>query len=349
MPSINPSFLNKLSFSQDDATTLTALGKCLGKQQLYKKQKLSTLEGLQTQASIESADSSNRLEGITAPAARIKALVEKSTKPLNRSEQEIAGYRDALKLIHQAGSDIPVSVNVIQQLHHSLYKHMSQEGGNWKTTDNEIVEKDTDGEIVRVRFKAVPAVATPQAMQDLVENYDQALTDGREAMVTIPLFVLDFLCIHPYRDGNGRVSRLLTGLLLYHAGYEVGRYISLEKRFLETSEQYYETLEVSSQGWQESKHDVMPWVQYFWGVMLSAYQLFEDRVGNIETGQGSKTKRIRDAAGRKVIPFTMSDIKSEVPDISRDMIRTVLRAMRDDGLIRVEGRGRGARWIPNNR
>ena len=349
MPSINPSFLNKLSFSQDDAATLTALGKCLGKQELYKKQKLSTLESLQTQATIESADSSNRLEGITAPAARIKALVENTTKPLNRSEQEIAGYRDALKLIHQAGPDMPVTVNVIQQLHQSLYKHMAQEGGHWKTTDNEIVEKDAEGEIVRVRFKAVPAIATPQSMQDLVENNDQALTDGLEAMVTIPLFVLDFLCIHPYRDGNGRVSRLLTGLLLYRAGYEVGRYISLEKRFLETSEQYYDTLEASSQGWHESQHDVMPWMQYFWGVMISAYQLFEDRVGNIETGQGSKTKRIRDAAGRKVIPFTITDIKNEVPDISRDMIRTVLRAMRDDGLIRVEGRGRAARWIPTNR
>jgi len=160
------------------------------------------------------------------------------------------------------------------------------------------------------------------------------------------LFILDFLCIHPFRDGNGRISRLLTGLLLYHAGYLVGRYISLERLFLETSETYYEALESGSQGWHESQHDAMPWVGYFWGIMLSAYHKFEERVGNIEEGRGSKTKRIRDAVGRKVIPFTMSDIKSDVPDISRDMIRYVLRAMKNEGRVRVEGRGPAARWIP---
>ncbi len=348
MPSLSAKQLNELQFSQEDVATLVALGECLGKQELLRKQKRETLLGLQKVAAIESADSSNRLEGITAPQARIEALVADSVVPRDRSEQEIAGYRDAMKHIHQDAQDIPITINVILQLHQWLYRYLGEEGGHWKTVDNEIVEKDADGNVIRVRFSAVPAVSTPQAVQDLVDHYRQSLADGRDAMVVVPLFVLDLLCIHPFRDGNGRVSRLLTNLLLYRAGYEVGRYISLERHFWETRESYYNALEASSQGWHDNEHDVMPWVRYFWGVLLSAYKEFEERVGNIEKGRGSKTRRIRAAVERKVSPFTISDIKRELPDISRDMIRTVLRQIRSEGLLRVEGRGRGARWIPTD-
>ena len=325
---------------------LRALGESLGKQKLFIKQKSEVLEGLQMVAAIESTDSSNRLEGIVAPQARIKALVKDRVEPRDRSEQEIAGYRDAMELIHQAGKDMPVSSNVVLQLHSRLYSYLSEEGGSWKSIDNEIVEKDADGNITRVRFKAVSALATPQSMQDLVDNYDQALADGLDPIVIIPLFILDFLCIHPFRDGNGRVSRLLTGQLLYRAGYNVGRYISLERRFLETSETYYETLERSSQGWHDNEHDAMSWVRYFWGVILSAYREFEERVGNIEAGSGSKSKRVREAVERKVVPFRSAELKREVPDVSRDTIRMVLREMKKEGAIRSEGHGRGARWIP---
>jgi len=346
MPSLLPKLLKDLQFSQDDVATLRALGESLGKQKLFMKQKAEVLEGLQTVAAIESTDSSNRLEGIIAPKARIRALVKDRVEPRDRSEQEIAGYRDAMELIHQAGKDMPVSSNVVLQLHSRLYTYMSEAGGCWKSTDNEIVEKDADGNTTRVRFKAVSAVATPQAMQDLVENYDQAIADGLDPIVIIPLFILDFLCIHPFRDGNGRVSRLLTGQLLYRAGYNVGRYISLERLLLETSETYYETLERSSQGWHENEHDALSWVRYFWGVILSAYQEFEERVGNIEAGSGSKSKRVREAVERKVVPFRSAELKSEVPDISRDTIRLVLREMKKEGRIRSEGHGRGVRWIP---
>lgn len=346
MPSLLPKLLNDQSYSQDDLATLRAIGQSLGKQELFVKQSPEVLEGLQTVAAVESTESSNRLEGIIVPQARIKALVKDRVEPRNRSEQEIAGYRDAMELIHQAGKDMPVTSNAILQLHNRLYTYMGEEGGHWKSTDNEIVEKDADGNVTRVRFKAVSAVATPQAIQDLADNHDQALADGRDPMLIIPLFILDFLCIHPFRDGNGRVSRLLTGQLLYRAGYDVGRFISLEKRFLETSETYYETLERSSQGWQDNKHDPMPWVRYFWGVILSAYQEFEDRVGNIEAGSGSKSKRVREAIERKVVPFRSADLKREVPDVSRDTIRMVLREMKKEGKIKSEGRGPGVRWIP---
>ena len=346
MPSLSPKCLKDLTFSHEDGATLRALGECLGKQKLYVKQRPETLESLRTVAAIESTDSSNRLEGITAPAARIAALVKREVQPRNRSEQEIAGYRDAMELIHQTGKDMLVTTNVILQLHQRLYDYMAEEGGHWKTTDNEIVEKDADGNVTRIRFKAVSAVSTPQAMKDLTKNYDQALVDGRDPTVIIPLFILDFLCIHPYRDGNGRVSRLLTGLLLYHAGYEVGRYISLERLIEQSSKTYYEVLETSSQGWHESEHDVMPWVRYFWGVLLLAYQEFEDRVGNIEEGSGLKQERVREAVKRKVVPFKLAELRRDVPGVSGGTIRLVLREMKKEGLIRPEGRGPGARWIP---
>ena len=168
---------------------------------------------------------------------------------------------------------------------------------------------------------------------------------GVEPLVLVPLAVLDFLCIHPFRDGNGRVSRLLTLLLLYHFGYDVGRYISLERVVEQSRETYYEALARSSQGWHEGRHDVRPWLEYFWGVLLRAYREFEERVDTLSIGKGSKTQLVRDAVGRRVGPFSISDIEADSPGVSRDMVRVVLRQLRDEGAITPQGRGRGARWI----
>ena len=168
-------------------------------------------------------------------------------------------------------------------------------------------------------------------------------------MVVIPLAILDFLCVHPFRDGNGRAARLLTLLLLYHFEYRVGRYISLERIFEESKETYYETLERCSQGWHQGKHNAYPWMDYFWGVLLRAYREFEERVGNIRTGKGSKTEQIRNAVERRIGPFAISDIESDCPWISREMIRLVLRQLRDERAIVLQGKGRGAKWIRKNR
>lgn len=344
MPSLKPEFLNALRYSNDDLATLRRLGECRGKQQLYVKQRPQALEQLRKGALIESTDASNRLEGITAPPDRLKALVEQTDEPQNRSEQEIAGYREALELIHQSGPDMPVTTNVIRQLHQRIYRYMPQDGGHWKSVDNKIVERDETGAEVRVRFEAVPAVATPHAMEDLVVDYGRAIDDGEDSMIVIPLFVLDFLCIHPFRDGNGRVSRLLNLMLLYHAGYEVGRYISLERLFEQSSQSYYETLEKSSQGWQQSRHDVMPWLTYCWGILIRAYGEFEQRVGKVYAGRGSKSQRVRAAIERKVAPFGIADIEREVPDVSRETVRNVLREMKKDGRVKTKGRGRGSKW-----
>ena len=211
--------------------------------------------------------------------------------------------------------------------------------------DNEIVEKNPDGSVKRVRFRPVSAVGTPQAMEDLVRLYHEgADVHSREPLVLIPLTILDFLCVHPFTDGNGRTARLLTLMLLYQSNYEVGRFISLERIIEESKDTYYETLEASSQHWHEGDHDVHPWLNYFWGVLIRAYKEFEERVGTIEGGKGSKTELVRNTVNRKQLPFAISEIEADCPGVSREMIRIVLRQMRDEGLIELHGKGRGSKW-----
>jgi Fic family protein len=302
------------------------------------------LESLRQVALVESSESSNRLEGITADHRRLEELVSRQQKPRDRSEQEIAGYRDALALIHESPKDVPFAVNTIRQIHSTICRYLPGGGGSWKATDNEIVERAPDGSILRVRFKAVGVVATPQATEDLVARYMRAIHgQGHEPLVVVQLAVLDFLCIHPFQDGNGRVARLLTLLLLYHFDYEVGRYISLERIFEETKESYYDTLEASCRKWHEAQHDSGPWLRYFWGVLLRSHREFEECVGAIRRGRGSKSQQVRAAVERRVTPFPISDLERDCPGVSRDTIRLVLRTLHEEGIVTVEGRGPGAR------
>ncbi len=339
--SFTPEFLARLSFTADQVAALGALGEARGRQELFVHQQPERLESLRQVAVIESTESSNRIEGIAAPRHRIEALVLRPTAPRDRSEQEIAGYRDALSLIHESHAHMPFSVNVLLQLHGMLYRYHPAEGGRFKMADNAIVERHADG-ATRVRFHPTPAIQTPQAMEALVEGYRRATR--LPPLVAIPLAVLDLLCIHPFSDGNGRVARLATLLLLYRHGYSVGRYISLERIFEESKESYYDTLERSSQGWHEGAHDPHPWLDYFWGALLRAYREFEDRVSVLSSGRGSKSELVRDAIHRRIGPFAISDIERDCPGVSRELVRLVLRQMRDEGALVLEGRGRGAKW-----
>ncbi len=344
MHSLPPEFLTGLRFDGLQMATLRALGEYRGKQQLYVAQSPEVLNGLRQIAVIESTESSNRLEGVVVPKDRLKSLVIKNATPQNRSEQEVAGYRDALGLIHESAEHMHFAENVILQLHSILYRYMPQPGGQWKSTNNDIIEKHSDG-TVRVRFHPVAAHLTPMSMHDLVGRYGTAVSQHlADPLVLVPLCILDFLCIHPFPDGNGRVARLLTLLLLYQFDYAVGRYISLERIFEESKESYYETLETSSQGWHEGKHDVLPWLNYFWGSLLRAYKEFEERVGTIERGRGAKSERVRNEILKRTIPFSISDIENDCPGVSRDMVRLVLRAMKAEGVIAPMGKGRSAKW-----
>ncbi len=344
MHSLSDKYLNNLSFNSEQASILRAIGEYRGKQALFFKQSPETLETLRMVAKIESSESSNRLEGIELSHKKIEELVLKDTAPISRSEQEIAGYRDALNLIHESGEHMPFTTNVVLQLHGILCRYLSNPGGKWKSNDNKIIETHPDG-TKRVRFVPTKAFFTPTAMDQLTNEYLNAVEQQKlDAIILIPLAILDFLCIHPFTDGNGRMSRLLTLMLLYQFDYQVGHYISLERIFEDSKESYYETLEASSKDWHEEKHDVNPWLNYFWGTILRAYREFEERVGIVSTNKGSKTELIRNTISRRIEPFSIGVIESDCPGISREMIRIVLRQMRDEGTIKAIGKGRGALW-----
>ena len=345
MHSLLPDFLAKLRFDAQQLATLRALGEYRGKQQLFVAQSPEVLSDLRQVAVVESTESSNRLEGVVVAPHRLKSLVLKNATPQSRSEQEVAGYRDALGLIHESGEEMPFSEGTILQLHSMLYRYMPQPGGHWKATNNDIIERHPDGSS-RIRFRPVAAHLTPMAMTDMMARYRTALDQHlADPLVLVPLVVLDFLSIHPFPDGNGRMARLLTLQLLYHFDYAVGRFISLERIFEESKESYYETLEASSQGWHEGEHNIAPWLDYFWGALLRAYKEFEERVGTIERGRGAKGDRVRAEILKRQLPFSITDIEEACPGISRDTVRLVLRTMKTEGLISPMGKGRGAKWI----
>ena len=344
MHSLTPDYLTKLRFDTQQLATLRALGEYRGKQRLYMAQSRDVLSDLRQVAVVESTESSNRLEGVVVAASRLKSLVLKNAAPKSRSEQEVAGYRDALALIHESAEQMPFAEGTMLQLHGTLYRYLPQPGGRWKSTNNDITERHPDGS-ARIRFRPTTAHLTPMAMADLVARYRTALDQHlADPLVLIPLVVLDFLCIHPFPDGNGRMARLLTLQLLYHFDYAVGRFISLERIFEESKESYYETLEASSQGWHDAAHNCAPWVDYFWGALLAAYKEFEQRVGTIERGRGAKGDRVRAEILKRQLPFSISEIEQACPGVSRDMVRLVLRAMKAEGLIAPTGKGRGAKW-----
>jgi Fic family protein len=344
MKSLAPTYLEKIVIPQRLITTIRLLGEYKGKQELYQQQAPEMLENLRQVALIQSTESSNRLEGIVADEKRLRALMAEKTEPANRSEAEIAGYRDVLNTVHSSYGHIPFSDNVVLQLHRDLMKYCGKEGGRWKSAANEITETLPDGG-KHIRFVPVSPHQTAEYMRLLHERYnDLAREQVWEPLLLIPLYVLDFLCIHPFLDGNGRMARLLTVLLLYHNGYEVGRYISLERIVEQTKESYYDTLYVSSQGWHEGNHDILPWLEYLLGTILAGYREFEGRFGLVSSGVGSKTDMILNAIDGMIADFSISDLERSCPTVSRDMIRHVLVTLRNDGKIENLSKGKYARW-----
>lgn len=344
MKSFEPKFLQAIKIPHQIVGMIRQIGEYKGRQELYQKQAPEMLENLRRIALIQSTESSNRLEGITADRERIKELLAKKTKPQNRSESEIAGYRDVLNTIHANTTHIQVTDRIVLQLHRDLMKYSGKEGGKWKSVANEITEVLADGSL-NVRFIPVEPFQTAEYMKALHQYFQENLRQDRlDALLLIPLYILDFLCIHPFLDGNGRMARLLTVLLLYHQGYEVGRYISLERIVEQTKESYYETLQKSSIGWHSAKHDVLPWVEYFLSTILAAYREFENRVGKVSTGPGSKMDMVTSAIDSFIGDFTLSDLEQACPAVGKDWIRKLLQRLKSDGKVEIIGKGRYARW-----
>jgi len=345
MESFEPGFIERQLIPQNLLRTIRLIGEYKGKQELFKEQSPQVLQTLRQAAIIQSTESSNRIEGITVPLERIKELVAEKTTPRDRSEQEIAGYRDVLSTIHSSYGHIPFTPGVVLQLHRDLYQFSVGEGGRWKSVDNQISQTYPDGTKV-VRFQPLAAYATPSAMERLHEQFNRLWqSEEFEPLLLIPTYVLDFLCIHPFSDGNGRMARLLTLLLLYKAGYEVGRFISLERIVERTKESYYDTLYQSSQRWHQRQHSLLPWWEYFLGVLvLSAYRDFEQRVGLVTSTKGAKTAMVLDSINNIVGDFSIKHLQEQCPTVGIDLIRRILRQERKAGRLECLGRGPDARW-----
>ena len=343
MRSFGSQYLSRLNLPGSTAWLVGACMEAKGKQDLWLRQKPEVLEALRELAVIQSTESSNRIEGVTVAPDRLRPLVLGEVEPVERPEEELLGYRRALDWIHTHHDHIGITPTSIRRLHELCQGGFSGDAGEWKTRNNEIVEIMANGER-RVRFVPLPPEETSAAMEQLCLAYrDLARQDAHPALVAIGVLVFDFLCVHPFRDGNGRVARLLALLLLRRHGFHVGCYISLERIIEETKETYYESLHRSSHGWHEAKHDLIPWLNYFLSTVRLAYRTIEKRVEKV-VASGGKSELVRQAIARQTGPFSLADIRSQCPSVSAPAIKKVLSQLRDDGRVRLSGRGRGARW-----
>ena len=324
----------------DIVALLTQIHEFKGEQNLFIEANSDTLTQLVEVAKIQSTEASNKIEGIYTSDDRLKKIVLNKTTPRTRNEQEIAGYRDVLATIHESYEYIPLRPTMILQLHRDLYKFSGMSiRGNYKNSDNVIAETDSAGNRF-VRFQPVPAWETPEAIDFACKAYDVAVQSGADPLLVIPMFILDFLCIHPFNDGNGRMSRLLTLLLLYRSGYIVGKYISIEKVIEQSKETYYETLQQSSAGWHENQNDYTPFVRYMLGVIMAAYRDFSSRVQVLVTSGMSKPDRIREVIKGTLGKITKAEIMEKCPDISQITVQRTLIELQKKGEIIKLGGGR---------
>ena len=336
------------SWPTDIMNLVGKIHECRGRQELFVRQKPVELDRLAEIARIQSTEASNRIEGIVTTGTRIKQLFEEKTTPRNRNEDEIMGYRDVLNTIHESNEYIPIRPSYILQLHRDLLRRAGLSyGGSFKNVQNYIRETRPDGTSL-IRFTPVAPYETAEAMGRLCDAYEQALAkESIDALILIPCFIVDFLCIHPFNDGNGRMSRLLTLLLLYKNGYSVGKYISIEKQIEKTKDRYYDVLEMADTGWHEEKNDPTPFIRYMLMVILACYTEFEDRVGLMEQTGASGTaydivkKYVEDKVGK----FTGADVVAGCPSIGRSSALAALKKLTSEGLILRQGAGRGTFYI----
>lgn len=311
-----------------------------GRQELYLNQKKENLDKLIEISKIQSTESSNEIEGIITTNQRLKELMSDKTTPKNRNEKEIQGYRYALNIVHESFEYIPIRPSTILQLHKEMYQFLDVSfGGKFKDTPNEIDAFYPDGKKV-VLFKPLEPYETPEAIAMISEEYEKAINKYNiNPLIAIPVFIHDFLCIHPFNDGNGRMSRLLTTLLLYRSGYVIGKYISLEKKIQITKSEYYASLQKSSVGWLDSTHDDTPFIKYLLGTIIAAYRDFEERV-DIFGHKMSALQMVEKAIKSRIGKFTKSDIMELCPEIGRGSVEQSLKTLCDKGVIKKEGSGR---------
>ena len=340
MRNFDYSLLRARTFDREVINYIGLIHEFKGRQQLYLEQKPRELETLVEIAKIQSTESSNAIEGITTTKARLKSLMADKTTPRDRGEKEIKGYRHVLNVIHENFDYVPIRKNYILQLHKMLFQFTEERfGGSFKDTPNEIDMVYPDGRTVLL-FKPLEPFETPEAVEKLCEEYDKAINKyGIDPLIAIPVFIHDFLCIHPFNDGNGRMSRLLTTLLLYKSGFVIGRYISLEKKIEITKDEYYVALQESSQNWHEEKNDDTAFIKYILGTIVAAYRDFEERV-NMLGKKVSARDMVEKAIRSKIGKFTKNDIMELCPEIGRGSVENSRKALCEEGIIKKEGQGR---------
>lgn len=340
MRSFNYSAIKEQKWDSDILGLIAGIYKEAGKQELYLKQRPEELEKLVEIAKVQSTEASNAIEGIITTSTRVRQLVEEKTSPRNRDEQEIAGYRDALSIIHENFDAIPITQNYILQLHKVLYSHMNNPmAGRTKSVQNYISATYPDGHSETL-FTPMAPFETPEALDRICEEYNRVIGNMEvEPLIAIPIFIHDFLCIHPFNDGNGRMSRLLTTLLLYRNGFYVGKYISLEAKIARNKDLYYDTLRHAQIGWHEATEDAVPFIKYLLGVILSAYRDFEERFSLVEKKQPA-LEMVRQASMNKLGRFTKQDIREFCPSLSVSTIEGALRKMVAAEEIKREGTGK---------
>ena len=316
-----------------------------GRQELHLTQKPAVLDKLVEVAKVQSTESSNAIEGIFTSNTRLNQLMQSKTTPKNRDEEEIAGYRFVLDMIHESYEYIPISSNYILQLHQNLYRFTNRSiGGHFKNSDNHIVAKDENG-IEHVIFEPLSPLETPIAIDRICEEFNRvSATEEVDTLLLIPIFIHDFLCVHPFNDGNGRMSRLLTTLLLYRAGYVVGRYVSLEKKIADLKDLYYDSLNMSQNGWHEGEDDPTPFIKYILKTIIAAYKDFEERIEIIDIKEPA-IEQVRAAVYKKIGKFTKSEIMEMCPKLGRASVENSLTALVNEDVLERRGRGRGTYYV----
>lgn len=345
MRTFNYSAIARMKWDSEILGYVAAIYKEAGKQEQYLKQRPEELEKLVEIAKIQSTEASNAIEGIVTTNTRIRQLVEEKTTPKNRDEQEIAGYRDVLSIIHESFDAIPITQNYILQLHKIMYSHMNNPmAGRTKNVQNYISASYPDGH-TEILFTPLAPYETPEALDRICEEYNRVIGNLElEPLIAIPVFIHDFLCIHPFNDGNGRMSRLLTTLLLYRSGFYVGKYISLEAKIAKNKDLYYDVLRQSQHGWHEGNEDVVPFIKYILGTILAAYKDFEDRFSIVEKKLPA-IEMVRLATQNKIGRFKKQDIRELCPSLSVSSVEGALRKLVESGELKREGTGKSTCYI----
>ena len=345
MRNFNYSKIKDIKWDSEILSLVASIYRYQGKQELYLKQRPNELEKLIDIAKIQSTESSNKIEGIVTTSVRLKQLLEEKTTPRKRNEQEIVGYRDVLDIIHENFDVIPISRNYILQMHKILYSHMNNPlAGKTKNAQNYISATYPDGHS-EVLFTPLSPFETPGALDLICDEYNRVIGNFEvEPIIMIPIFIHDFLCIHPFNDGNGRLSRLLTTLLLYKNGFYVGRYISLESLIARDKAAYYEALNKAGVNWHDGNEDIVPFIKYLLGIILAAYKAFDDRFSIVEN-KLSAVEMVRKAISQKIGRFSKQDIRELCPSLSISSIEGSLRKLVEEGELRREGVGRSTKYI----